>query len=65
MSKIVQTSLIVRKETKFDKIRRSLLMLFWGEEYYLIQRIDKLMEPKRINPSKIIIPREIGKGKKL
>ena len=64
MSKIVETSLILRKETKFDKIRKNLFMIFFKEEYLLMQRIDNLMMPKRINPSKIIIPKEIGKERK-
>lgn len=63
-----KTSLVLRKETKFDKIRESLLSLFFGEDYYLIQRMEDLITPKRIkegiNTKNIIVPKEIGKRKK-
>lgn len=61
MSKIIETSLIVKKETKFEKIVNSLFMLFFGKEYKMLQEIDYLLTPKRINRKKIIIPNEIGK----
>lgn len=61
MSKVVETSLILRKETKFDKLRKNLFMIFFREEYLLSQRIDDLIAPKKIEASKIIIPEEIGK----
>lgn len=61
MSKVVETSLVLRKETKFDKLRKSLFMIFFREEYLLSQRIDDLIVPKKIESSKIIIPAEIGK----
>lgn len=61
MSKVVETSLVLRKETKFDKLRKSLFMIFFKEEYLLSQRIDDLIVPKRVKSSKIIIPAEIGK----
>lgn len=56
---ISQTSLVVKKETKFDRIRKNLFLLFFKEEYYLMERIDHFMAPKKINTSKIIIPKEI------
>lgn len=61
MSKIIETSLVVRKETKFDKIRNGLFMLLFGKEYQMFQEIDNLLTPKRINKKRIIIPNEIGK----
>jgi len=61
MSEIVETSLVLRKETKFDKLRKTLFMMFFKEEYLLMQKIDSLMMPKKINISKIVIPTEIGK----
>lgn len=64
MSKVVETSLVLRKETKFDKLRKNLFMMFFREEYLLMQRIDELITPKRINTSKIIIPKEIGKERR-
>lgn len=61
MSKVVETSLVLRKETKFDKLRKNLFMIFFREEYLLSQRIDDLIVPKRVKSNKIIIPAEIGK----
>lgn len=61
---ISQTSLVVKKETKFDKIRKNLFLLFFKEEYYLMERIEHFMEPKKINTSKIIIPKEIKTNQK-
>ena len=69
MSKVVSTGLIVRKENQIDKIRQKLFFLFFGEDYYMNQRMEDLITPKRIkqgvNKKNIIIPKEIGKGKKL
>ena len=62
MSNLLETGLIVRKETVFDKIRKSLLMLICQKDYQMIQRLDELMMPKRPNQnSKIVIPKEIGR----
>ena len=59
MAKIVENSLIIRKESKFDKIRKNLFMIFFKEQYYLSKRIDKLVMPKRPNKNDIVIPKEI------
>ena len=61
MKKIVETSLVIKKETKFDKIRDALFSLFFHEKYEMIQKLDKLLEVKRVEQSKIIIPKEIKK----
>ncbi len=61
MKKIVETSLVIKKETKFDKICDALFSLFFHEKYEMIQKLDKLLEVKRVEPSKIIIPKEIKK----
>ena len=61
MSKVVETGLILKKETIFDKLRKNLFMLFFQEEYMLMKQIDEFLMPKSINVSKIIIPTEIGK----
>ena len=42
-------------------MRKNLFMIFFKEEYLLMQRIDELMTPKKVNTSKILIPKEIGK----
>ncbi len=55
-----ETGLILVRETKFDKIRRKLLMLFWGKDYEIIQNFDELFKVNR--PKNIIIPKPI-KGK--
>lgn len=69
MSKGIETSLIVVKETKFDKIRRYLFSIIFKEEYRLIREIDELVMQantfNKVDTSKIVIPKEIGKGKKL
>lgn len=63
MSDLMQANLIVRKETVYAKIRRSLLALIYQKDYQMIQRLDELMIPKRpANNSKIVIPKEIGKN---
>lgn len=55
--------LIVKKETKFDKIRKLLNRIFFKEEYYLEAELQSLLQKRSINTSKIVIPREIGKNK--
>lgn len=57
------TDLIVKKETKFDKIRKLLNRIFFKEEYYLEAELQSLLQKRSINTSKIVIPREIGKNK--
>lgn len=69
MSKGIQTSLIVVKETKFDKIRKYLFSILFREEYKMMYGIDELVAQvntiNKVDTSKIVIPKEIGKGKKL
>lgn len=61
MQKVTETSLALRKETKFDKIRNTLLSLFLSnEDFKFIQRIDNLITPKRPEKKQIIIPKEIN-----
>ena len=61
MQKVTETSLALRKETKFDKIRNALLSLFLSnEDLKFIQRIDNLIMPKRPVNKQIIIPKEIS-----
>ena len=61
MQKVTETSLALRKETKFDKIRNALLSLFLSnEDFKFIQRIDNLITPKRPEKKQIIIPKEIN-----
>ena len=59
----MQTGLIVKKETKFDKIRKLLNRIFFKEEYYLEAELQSLLQKRSISTSKIVIPREIGKNK--
>ena len=59
MSKILETSLIVRKETKFDKIRKIIYQIFFPKEYLLDMELENLVKIHRPNPKKIVIPREI------
>ncbi len=62
MSNLMETSLVIKKETIYDKIRKSLFVLIYGKDYQMMQRLDNLIKLKRPHPSsKIIIPKEIGK----
>ncbi len=54
----METSLIVRKETKFEKIRKLLTRIFFKEEYYLEEQLDELFKTRSVNVSKIVIPVE-------
>ena len=59
MSKISEKSLIIKKETPFDIVRKTLLMVFFKEEYQLERKINDLIKINKVDVSKIIIPREI------
>ena len=59
----LETGLIIRKETKFDKIRKILTRIFFKEEYFLEMQLEELLQRKSVNISKIVIPKEIGKNK--
>ena len=41
MKRIIETSLVIKKETKFDKIRDALFNLFFHEEYEMMHRLDE------------------------
>ena len=55
----METSLIVRKESKFDKIIKVFNRIFFKEAYYLEEQLDELFTPKSVNLSRIVIPKEI------
>ncbi len=57
----METGLVIRKETKFDKIRKLLNRVFFKEEYFLEEELKGLLQKRNINTSKIIIPKEIEK----
>ena len=59
----METGLIVRKETKFDQIRKLLNRIFFKEEYFLEMQLKELLQKNSVNTSKIVIPKEIGKNK--
>lgn len=62
MEKIKETSLIIKRETIYDKIRKSLLNILYQKDYQMIQKLEELIRPKRPKQNmKIIIPKEIGK----
>lgn len=61
MSKILETSLVVKKETKFDKIRKIIYQIFFQEEYLLDMELKNILKINRPNPEKIVIPREMVK----
>lgn len=55
-----ETGLVLVRDTKFDKIRRRLLMLFWGKDYDILQNFENMLKVNR--PTNVIIPKVI-KGK--
>lgn len=59
MSKIIETSLVIKKETKFEKMRKQLYRIFFRKEYWLDMEFEELLKINRPNVSKIIIPKEI------
>ncbi len=61
MKRIIETSLVIKKETKFDKIRDALFNLFFHEEYEMMHRLDELLKVKKVETNKIVIPKEIKK----
>jgi len=63
MSKMIETALVLKRENKFDKIRKNLLFLFFKKEYIMMEQIDNLLMPKRPNKNNIVIPKEIRKKK--
>lgn len=63
MSKILETCLIIKKETKFDKIRNTIYQIFFKQEYILDMELKNITQIKRPNPKNIIIPREIKSEK--
>ena len=62
---IMETSLIVRKESKLDKIIKLLNKIFLKEAYYLEEQIDELFKTKSVNVSRIVIPKEINMDKNI
>ena len=63
MSKILETSLIIKKETKFEKVRKTIYQIFFQQEYLLDMELKNIMKINRPNPKNIIIPREIKSEK--
>lgn len=64
MGKVMQTSLVIKKESKFDKVRKSLFMFFFKEQYFLMQELELLTKPRRPQRQNIIIPKEMSKNKR-
>ena len=59
MSKILETkSLVIKQETKFDKIIKAIYQIFFREEYLFEMELEELTKLHRPNPTKIIIPKE-------
>lgn len=62
MANLIESSLVIRKESIYDRIRKNLCILIYRRDYLMMQRLDELMKTKRPNPgSKIVIPKEIGR----
>ena len=61
MSKLVEKSLVVRKENLYEKIRKSLFAFLYAKDYQMMEKLDELIKPKRPN-KRIVIPQEMGKN---
>ena len=59
MSKVLETGLIIRKESNFEKIRKSLYQIFFRKEYLLEMEINNITKVNRPNPKDIVIPKEM------
>ena len=59
MSKVIETGLILRKESNIEKLRKTLYRIFFKEEYFLEMEINNIIKSNKTNPKNIVIPREI------
>lgn len=59
MSKVLETGLIIRKESNFEKIRKYLYQIFFKKEYLLEMELNNITKIHRPNPKNIVIPKEI------
>ena len=57
--KKMEAGLIVIKHTKFDKIRRRIMMFFYGKDYKIIEQYQQLLSVRVVKPKNIIIPKEM------
>ena len=62
MTNLEEKSLTIRKETIYDKIRKSFFAIFYAKDYQMMQKLEELIKPKRPNINKIVIPKEMGKN---
>lgn len=60
---VKETSLVVKKENRFDKIRKILVEIFFQEEYLLEMRLENILKRNQTKPEKIVIPKEIKREK--
>lgn len=65
MGKKIENGLIVVKEDVFTKIRRNLFAVFFKKEARLLEMLAEIERPKNVITGKIIIPKEMGKLKKI
>ena len=56
---IKEKSLVIKKQTQFDKIREVIYQIIFNEEYLLEMELKNLLKINRPNPKKIVIPKEI------
>ena len=59
MSKVLETGLIIRKESNFEKIRKSIYKIFFRKEYLLEMEINNITRINRPNPKDIVMPKEM------
>ena len=59
MPKVLETGLIIKRESNFEKIRKSIYQIFFRKEYLLEMEINNIIKVNRPNPNNIVIPKEI------
>lgn len=63
MSKVLETGLIIKRESNFEKIRKSIYQIFFRKEYLLEMEINNIIKVNKPNQKNIVIPREIKSEK--
>lgn len=61
MRNVIEKGLIVRKENPFDKIINLIYGEIFKEEDMMEKRLNEFMHHRKVEISKIVIPKEIKK----
>ena len=63
MSKVLETGLIIKRESNFEKIRKSIYQIFFRKECFFEMELNNITKINRPNPKEIVIPKEIKSEK--